>query len=199
MNTLRAATLALCLAGTSAMSDAENTHQFMIIDQQVGDVLREYATAFGLSINMDPAIEGRLTNFSGIYTTTGFLDAVTARFGLVWYDDGVTIHVSPLDEMKSVVIDFNGMPPAALTAALTDMGAHDPRFALRETTAGIGIVTGPPRYVELVENTFLMLAQRDTPDAPVRPAHNMIVIRGESVVIWNGTTTPDPEPATGQD
>ena len=62
------------------------------------------------------------------------------------------------------------------------------RFALRQTgNTGIGIVSGPPRYVEMVENAFLMLANRTTrPAAPAMTAKRITVIRGEQVEVWSG-------------
>ena len=177
--------------------DVPGTHRYAIVDQQVADVLREFAAAIGVVLTLGQGVEGRLTNFAGTYDARGFLDAVTAEFGLVWYDDGAAIHVSAASEMTSVVIDFEALSPAELEAAMKELGIADPRFALRETSAGIGVVTGPPRYVELVENAFLMLraraaAERSAPAAPragsdaAVQAHAITVVRGERVSIWRG-------------
>lgn len=198
-----AALMALpALAAPAGPLDAPETHAFTIVDQQVADVLTEFAGAVGVAIDLGEGVEGRLTNFSGRYTAQGFLDAVTARSGLVWFFDGTAIHVTGADEMKSVVIDFDRVPPDHLTAALEDLDVADPRFPLRRTAAGIGVVTGPPRYVELVENTLLMLAERDDTapvPRPTRAARSVTVVRGRDVSVWSGLVErdePEVEPAS---
>lgn len=177
---------ALAVPAPAAPLDDRDRHAFAIVDQQVGDVLREFAGATGRAVDLGEGVDGRLTNFRGNYTARGFLDAVAARSGLVWYDDGAAIHVSGADAMRSVVIDFDRVPARTLTAALVDLGVADDRFALRRTSAGIGIVTGPPRYVEMVESTFLMLADRQSPEVAGGAAHAMTIVRGEEVTLWRG-------------
>lgn len=192
--------IALLMPGAAPAGplDAPETHAFAIVDQQLGDVLREFSGAAGVAVDVGRGVEGRVTNFTGRYTARGFLDAMSAEFGLVWYDDGAAVHVTGAGEMRSVVIDFDRVAPDELRAALDELGVADERFALRETRAGIGVVTGPPRYVELVENAFLMLAGRGAGVVPAeggarpsRSVHAMTVVRGESVAIWRGAAATE--------
>ena len=203
--------LALILAapsgsGTAAAQgalDGPKRYAFTVVDQPVDEVLRELAGAIGTPIDLGRGVEGRVTNFSGRYTPRGFLDALTADFGLTWYHDGTAIHVTDAQDNKSVVIDFDRVSSAELNAALEELGVADPRFALRETErSGIGVVTGPPRYVELVENAFLMLASRSAEgpvDRPPSEVHEMVVVRGEAVAVWRGAAAQVAEAQAAED
>ena len=176
-------------AGPALLDDPEPV-PFAIVDQALPDVLREFGSAAEIPMTVDQRVEGRVTDLSARLSARGFLDRLAADHGLAWYFDGTSIHVTPAAANGSVVIDFGAVPAETLEASLAAMGIADPRYGIRRTgEGGVGVVTGPPRYVDLVEQTFLMLAKREPAGAgPKAATRRIVVVRGESVETWSGMT-----------
>lgn len=194
MRAAAALAAALALAGPAdagpALLDDPARVPFAIVDQALPEVLREFGSAIEIPMTVDQRVEGRVTDLSARLTARGFLDRLAADHGIAWYFDGTSIHVTPAAANGSVVIDFGAVPAETLEASLEAMGIADPRFGIRRTgEGGVGVVTGPPRYVDLVEQTFLMLAKREPAGAgPKAPTRRIVVVRGESVETWSGMT-----------
>lgn len=186
-----AAWVVLVLTANAASADLDDTrrHRFTIISQDVVDVLDEFASSAGVFLNVDPKVRGRVTNFRHRVTARGFLDRLAAEQGLAWYYDGDTLHVTPADANRSVFLDFREVTPAMLEETLASLAVEDDRFAVRITgSEGIGVVTGPPRYIELVEHAFTLLQSRIARDGGERGPgrRSIVVVRGGAVQLWRG-------------
>lgn len=202
---MRAVAFAAALAVLPATGHAETplddptTHSYMVMSQDVTEALRDFGASVGLSMTIDPGVSGRISNLSGEMTARAFLDRLTQDHGLVWYYDGASVHVTPVDRNRSVLLDFNQVDPAALMETLDALAVFDERFAPRAAgEAGIGVITGPPRYVELLENTFALLAGRGDGSKPGGAGADMLVVRGDRVQLWRGRGTPSTEGAPPQ-
>jgi type III secretion protein C len=211
----RALLAALVLAGAGAAPCAlaaglsgETRHAFTIVAQPLPELLDAFASNFGVAVAVDRRIEGEVRNLHGTFSAVEFLDAVAERSGIDWYFDGTTVHVSPASGRRSVIVDFGRVSPDALDQALSSLGLVDPRFPVRRSADGrIGVVTAPPRYVELIENAFALLQGRPAPPEPqpgarVAPATRILIVRGDSAQVWAGkNAVPDgevPAPDTGE-
>ena len=177
--------------GRAALGGTE-IHRYTILSQDLRAVLEEFGVSLDLSVNVDPDIEGQVTNFRSALTVEGFLDRLTSEHGLVWYFDGTTLHITPARNNRSIFVDFRRVTPAMLIETLDTLAVADDRFTVRSTgSQGIGVVTGPPRYIELVEHAFTLLQSQEAgpqaTDAP--PARPVMVVRGGSVQLWEGRNT----------
>lgn len=187
--------LVLTAGAASADLDDARLHRFTIISQDVADVLDEFASSAGVFLNVDPKVRGRVTNFRHRVTARGFLDRLAAEQGLAWYYDGDTLHVTPADANRSVFLDFQEVTPAMLEETLASLAVEDDRFAVRITgSEGIGVVTGPPRYIELVEHAFTLLQSKIARDGGERAPgrRSIVVVRGGAVQLWRGHTASRP-------
>lgn len=79
------------------------------------------------------------------------LSTLASRIGLIWYDDGSSIYVYDVSEIKSSMVSLAYAPFERLLAYLKSSGLYDLRFPLRsDGNAGSFYVSGPPVYIELV-------------------------------------------------
>lgn len=79
------------------------------------------------------------------------LSTLASRMGLIWYDDGGSIYVYDVSEIKSSMVSLAYAPFERLLAYLKSSGLYDLRFPLRsDGNAGSFYVSGPPVYIELV-------------------------------------------------
>lgn len=181
-------------ANTAPSFESDDRYKYTILSQDIGDVLVEFGSSFGISMNIDGTISGRVSNFQGVLTGEEFLERLASEYGLSWYYDGVSIYVTPASANRSVVVDFKKVPPDVLEATLQELGVSDDRFKLRTTNKnGIGVLTGPPRYIQLVENAFTLLEKRQTGPKTLKeaialstPRSNILIIRGDSAQVWQG-------------
>jgi type II secretory pathway component GspD/PulD (secretin) len=89
------------------------------------------------------------------------LEAISAQLGLIWYHDGQTVYIYDAGEMRNAMVAVpNGSLPA-LNEFLRKSGLYDRRFPLRDGGSnGLFYVSGPPMYVELVENATRFLGKQ---------------------------------------
>lgn len=79
------------------------------------------------------------------------LSTLASRIGLIWYDDGSSIYIYDVSEMKSSMGSLAYAPFDRLLAYLKSSGLYDLRFPLRSDGRESSFyVSGPPVYVELV-------------------------------------------------
>ncbi|CUR68112.1 type III secretion system outer membrane ring subunit SctC [Achromobacter xylosoxidans] len=119
----------------------------------------EMHKAFRVSVKARPY---RISGEFDLARPFDVLDRVTASLGLIWYYDGQIIYVYDGSEASSVMLST---PPGAiddLIAFLKNSSLYDKRFPLKQT-AGTGLVyvSGPPRYVEIVQNAASMLRRQE--------------------------------------
>lgn len=191
---LRAIAAAVFLSAGALLAEPEDVW-IGIYDQPIKAVLSDISSAYGIPVIYDDALKGRVRNVTGRYSAKGLLTRVAAEAGLVWFYDGNGYHVTKSSDVSSLVIDTAQVSPEALKSSMEQLGFYDPRFPMvLDTRTGMALVSGPPRYLELVRNSYAMLAKRKVQVA--RPQKRRIaVMRGGSTQIWNGIVPrKDPVP-----
>ena len=155
--TTRAALLALCLAcavpahaAGQAIPWRTGTIKYVADHKDVKDILRELAASQNVMASISAQVEGNVTG-SFAESPQRFLDHLAASFGFVWYYDGTVLYVAGANEVKSVSIGLTHAHPADLRSAVARLRIADPRFAIvYDDPTNTVLVSGPPRYVELV-------------------------------------------------
>jgi type III secretion protein C len=106
-------------------------------------------------------VEGTVVgNFN--LTPQSMLEFVATNFGLIWYYDGNVLYVYPSSEAKSQVIRLNYSTTDRLKQTLAKMNIADKRYPITyDARANTALVSGPKRYVELVEQTTRALDQNE--------------------------------------
>jgi len=117
----------------------------------LGDVLRDLASSEDLRVSVDPSLRGRVSlDFRG--PPTALLSRLEASHGVQWYYDGSVLYFTSAEQHTSAVLRMPGqISTKSFEATLTRLGIADTRFPLRaDPVERLLIVSGPPRYVELV-------------------------------------------------
>jgi len=193
-------------------------YNYKIVDQDIQAVLRQFGTQLGVRTNIDPSIEGRVVDEEPEGLPEQFLGKLGEQYNFEWYYDGQVLHVTPSQATVSRVITLNVVSLERLTESLRALDIYDERFPIKPTpNSDVALVTGPPRFVSLVENSLAALAEVQPPQPPATtivrtPAPRalpqqreiprpLVVYRGSSVqVLPGGRAQPRQEaPAsTGQ-
>lgn len=130
--------------------------------KKLPEFLREFAASQGLVAIVDKEIDG---NVSGNFkmAPARMLDTISRDFGLVWYYDGRFIYFYPAGSVSTKLIKLTSAPPSRLVASLRSLGIDDKRFPLNiDDKEGTVVVTGPARYVDLVDEVAQLVDQRQT-------------------------------------
>jgi type III secretion protein C len=133
-------------------------YDYVTVDQDLSQVLKDFAANLGLTIQISPNIHGTVRGRLPSVPPAEFLETLARTYGLIWYYDGIILYVYALDEVQSKMIKLDSASIGALSSALSELDIEDPRFPWTVSEAsGILYVAGPPRYVELVTETASML------------------------------------------
>lgn len=157
---LVASTLMFC--GTTIASPPpwqDSAFTFYAERKPLRTVLREFAAAFSLSVQMPDDLSGSVNGRFSTASPTEFIDRLGSTYGFVWFTHAGTLFVSRTQDMvvRSIAGGATG-PGNKLKQVLTDLKVLDPRFGWGDLPdQGIVIVSGPPAYVQLVESTIKAL------------------------------------------
>ena len=134
---------------------------YAVVDQDLRDVLTEVTQQSGLRLNLSEAVHGRVRGRLPPAPFSVILDQLAKTYGFDWYYDGGVLYVSAASEAQGKMLPLGPVDLSQLTRSLDTLGISDPRWPLRGSAdAKVAIVDGPPRYVQLVEQTQSALAQR---------------------------------------
>lgn len=172
-------------------------YAYTVLEQDLRVLLREFGSNVGVRVSMTDAVQGRVRGQLSPLPPAEFLDRLSRLYGFDWYFDGYLLYISATAEGASKVLALGGVTFQELAGSLDRLGISDPRFVLRQQGAGDFILAaGPPRFIELVEQTVGALQARraDPPAArapvapgapapaePARAPQGMLIYRGADV------------------
>jgi type III secretion protein C len=155
-------------------------YRYLVIDQDVKGVLVEFGHNVGLPVDVSDEVKGRLRGQISTATAREFLEGLCKSYGLVWYFDGTTLHVSAESEVRTELVKIGELPPAEAAEKLKALGVSDERFPVRTTEdTGMVSVSGPPPFLSLARQTLTALASQVSPAA-----------REDTVRVFRGGPTP---------
>jgi type III secretion protein C len=141
------------------------------------------------------SINGRFRNRPEV-----IFNELAATYGLSWYFDGDTLHVYSQGESRTEVFWLEPADIARLEPLLRQMRIADARFPLRIVPSeGYVMVSGPPRYVALVERSIAFLQEapgRRTPGVATRVFRIKHASADDRTVTAGGVQTVVPGIAT---
>ena len=117
------------------------------------------------------------------------LENIADQLSLIWYHDGQTIYVYDATETRNAMIALPSGSLDSLNDFLRKSGLYDRRYPLRNGgSSGMFYLSGPPMYVELVENATRFLGEKKAGDKlgqlrieVVRLANTFVADRNMSV------------------
>ena len=148
-------------AGAAPLPHGNEPVTYAVVDQDLRDVITEVAQQSGLRVSLSEAVHGRVRGRLPPAPLSDFLDHLAATYGLDWYYDGSALFVTAAAEATSKLLSLGLVSLPQLDVNLDALGATDLRWPLRGSTDGrLVVVDGPPRYVQLVEQTLTALSQQ---------------------------------------
>ena len=150
--------------------------------QDLRDVLHEFGDNLGIPVTVSDQVSGTVTERWGGTSAKDFLDRLSSAYGLEWYFDGATLFISNSAETTSAIVPIPGQGTTDLAGALTRAGFADDRYPLRDGPApGTVLVSGPPRYVELVEKSAQAISKKaPAEERPLQHGPSLIIMRGSA-------------------
>lgn len=151
---------------------AEAPYSYFADAARLETVLADFATGFSLSLAMAPNVGGTVNGRFATKSPTEFITRLASVYGFVWYTHAGTLFVSRASDVMTKGIAAPGGNAASLRKALADLGVLQPRFGWGELAEhGMAIVSGPPSYIQLVENTIRNLPARAQQLSVIRLRH----------------------------
>ena len=157
-------------------------YNYVVLDQEVGAALREFARHHGLALNLSPDVKGRIKGRLPPGDAREFLDRLATINGLECYFDGSVLHVTAASERQVRMVTFLGRPDDALST-LASLGVTDEKWRVSVGADGrTGIVSGPPRFVSQAIDVLgaQVRVAAPSPDAPSR-SKLVVIYRGGQV------------------
>ncbi|ANF58741.1 hypothetical protein A5892_15740 [Halotalea alkalilenta] len=127
----------------------EQPYRYVVIDQDVRNVLREFARNLALPLDLSPAVKGRVRGNVSADSAEHFLDAISRTQGLAWFYDRGVVHVASQDELSAETF---ALAPARIEPLLAELrSVKGLGLQVNETEDGRGVrVLGPPAWITAV-------------------------------------------------
>ncbi|EPC00818.1 hypothetical protein L861_13590 [Litchfieldella anticariensis FP35 = DSM 16096] len=134
-------------------------YHYVIVEQDVRDVLTEFGRNLSLPVEISPQVRGRVRGNIRTGTAEEFLDQVSSANGLAWFFDGGVLHVATRQEMIQRTFELQGIDADRLMEAIDQSRVGDPlRARLIDGNAALQ-AWGPPAWIESVARRVDRLRQ----------------------------------------
>ena len=141
------------LASQLKLPDA--TYTYTVINQDLSAALLEFGSNLNIKVNVSQEVRGRIQGRLPDLPPLAFLNRLASLYNLEWYFDGQVLHVTSARESQSRLLVPGPVPFERLASTLAAFDVADERYAVRPApNTQLVLVTGPPRFVALVEQTL---------------------------------------------
>lgn len=154
-------------AHSAALPEAGRIVAYAVVDQDLDEVLRGICNEAGVRASVSPDVKGRVHGRLAPAPADALLSDLGRLFGFDWYFDGATVAVTPSKDTVTKVVALGPLDPAVLLQTLDATGIADPRWPIRvvqpAAEGGRGsviVMSGPPRYLALVDQATAALSGR---------------------------------------
>ncbi len=164
----------------AALRLPDEIYPYSVVEQDIAVVLREFGQNVGVRIKVSPKVNGSVKGKLPQLRALDFLNHLCQTYGLEWYFDGSTLHISSTSEEVTRFLPINKpLTPAKLIENLKQLSFYDERFPVRTGPDGASVVvSGPPVYVDLVEQTL-----SSTPNGISEIPTQTVIYRGPNVSV----------------
>ncbi|OED50120.1 EscC/YscC/HrcC family type III secretion system outer membrane ring protein [Endozoicomonas sp. (ex Bugula neritina AB1)] len=126
------------------------------------DVIQNFAASYYVPTIIAEDVFGEVNGKIGPLTPVDFLDHMANIYGFIWYFDGHTLYVYNGNASTQKIISLNYLTVEKFKSTLKTVGIWDGRFFWKsQPKEGLVFVSGPPRYVELVAQTSMLLDKKE--------------------------------------
>lgn len=155
--TMMILTAVVALSTSAADAIRWRTPVYSLVARQMPlrEVFNGFAVAQGMSVVLSDAVVGNCSGDFHQIPALDFLDRLSTMHNLTWYYDGSAIYVYAAGEVSTALTDLRYMKADDVRKLLRELGVEDSRFPIKTASEGeIIMVSGPPRYVQLVLETI---------------------------------------------
>lgn len=149
---------ALAFGATAPVAEAAAVRwKSSIVDYEaqgkdIKDVLRDFGASQSIPTRIAADVSGTVSGKFHL-PPRRFLDTLASSFGFVWYYDGEVLDITTAAELQSTLVKLDSADTGALRDALDRLRISDERFPIvYDSAQGTALVSGPPRYVQMVTN-----------------------------------------------
>ena len=126
------------------------------------DVIQNFAGSYYIPTVIAEDVVGEVNGKIGPLTPVDFLDHMANIYGFIWYFDGHTLFVYNGNAATQKIISLSYMTVDQFKSTLKTVGIWDGRFFWKaQPKEGLVFISGPPRYIELVSQTALLLDDKE--------------------------------------
>ena len=130
--------------------------------EELVDVIQNFAASYYIPTSIAEDVIGEVNGKIGPLTPVDFLDHMANIYGFIWYFDGHTLYVYSGNSAEQRIISLSNMSVEQFKNTLKKVGIWDGRFFWRaQPKEGLVFVSGPPRYVEMISQTALLLDEKE--------------------------------------
>jgi type III secretion protein C len=166
----RSATLALALSLFLFLSDFANAvdiewkkeiSTLKYTDRPITEVILGILTANEVAANVSDSVKGTVSIKVGARDSRKVFESLCRTNGLVWFYDGQVVNVVASSEQITKIISVSPLDVEGVNAALNASGLKNKRLPFKYIEASSTyILTGPNRYVNLVEEVIQSAVKR---------------------------------------
>ncbi len=140
----------------------ERPYSYYGSSESLGETLRNFAASYYIPLILAEDVSGEVNGKIGPLTPVDFLDHMSNIYGFIWYFDGHTLYVYNARASQQQILSLNYLSADELKETLKKVGVWDNRFFWKsQPEEGLIFVSGPPRYVELVTQTAMLLDEKE--------------------------------------
>ncbi len=130
--------------------------------EELVEVLKSFAASYYVPTIIAEDVQGEINGKVGPLTPVDFLDHLANVHGFIWYFDGHTLYVYNGNASEQKIISLSFMSVDKFKRTLKKVGIWDGRFFWKsQSKDGLVYISGPPRYIELVSQTALLLDEKE--------------------------------------
>lgn len=160
--------LALTPLDSNAHADRlrKSPFEFYSEGESLKNVLTALATNAGAGISVSDAVNDTFNGHINKPSSIQALDFLANAYDLIWYFDGSTLYVNKSTELQNQMLRLNLISADQVKRTLQRLNLWDHRFDWRAMdSAGILMISGPPRYIEVVSQTISFLQVGSDPES----------------------------------
>ncbi|WP_172806821.1 type III secretion system outer membrane ring subunit SctC [Endozoicomonas arenosclerae] len=126
------------------------------------EAIQNFAASYYVPVVIAEDVIGEVNGKIGPLTPVDFLDHMANIYGFIWYFDGHSLYIYSGSSAQQKIISLEYMTTKGFKKTLKKVGIWDGRFFWKEQSKdGLVYVSGPPRYIEMVNQTAELLDKKE--------------------------------------
>ena len=169
----------------------DTTYTYTVINQDLSAALLEFGSNLNIKVNVSQEVRGRIQGRLPDLPPLAFLNRLASLYNLEWYFDGQVLHVTSARESQSRLLVPGPVPFERLASTLAAFDVADERYAVRPApNTQMVLVTGPPRFLALVEQTLNgLIAEEQARPKPAEARVEPSLPQDTALTVFRGSQT----------